>query len=197
MFLTHLKTLLVSAVRNTFDSTYPVQEWQNLWCSIEYPIKRVAYPGIWVDYDPEDKLRVIGVGQTGFYNQIEDSGLWNQTLGWRYQGYGTFTIVTLSSWERDRLFDEVVKVFAFGKLNPQESVFRQTITTNDFIAANINFDSLQVSGMSQVGGTPWGSQEIVYEVTLSMQILGEFYSNPSTNTLYTLREVLIDATPEP
>lgn len=188
--------MLVTALNNTFDSTYPVAEWQGLYSSIEYPEKRANYPSVWVDYEPEGDVTTVNVGETSFYNQDEETFLWNQVQGFRYQGYATFTIVALSSLERDRLHDELIKVFAFGLLDSQRSQFRQTITGNPFIAANIDFDSIAVRGMSQVPGTPWGSNEIIYEVTLALRILGEFYSNPTTNTLYTLREILVTATPE-
>jgi hypothetical protein len=195
MFLAPLKTLLVTALNNTFDSTYPVPEWQGLYSSIEYPEKRVAYPGVWVDFDPEDALHTINVGETSIYNLVDD--VWNEVKGYRYQGHALFTVVALTSLERDRLFDELVKVFAFGLLQPQTSAFRQTITGNEFIAANIDFDSIAMRGSNQTPGTPWGSNEIIYEITLSLAMLGEFYSNPATNTLYTLREVLVTPTPEP
>jgi hypothetical protein len=113
---------------------------------------------------------------------------------WRFQGYATFTIVALSSLERDRLFDEFVKVIAFGEVNPQRSTFRNVIDNNDLIAMNMDFDSIAIRGAAANMGTPWGTNDVIYEITAACQVLGEFTSDISTGELVNLSE--IDIFPE-
>jgi hypothetical protein len=195
MFLTALKTLLVTALNSTFDNSYPVAEWRGLYSSIEYPIKRGGYPSIWVDFEPVDDIRINGIGDI-FTSGPDTEGNFSQYLKWLYQGHATFTIVAMSSYERDRLFDQLVSVIAFGRMNPQRSVFRNTIVDNEFIAAQFDWDSMAVRGFGQNPGTPWGSDEIIYEVTISMDMEGEFNSNISSTALIPLEKITIAATPE-
>ncbi len=164
MFLDSLKTLLTQGMTLTFNETYPVEEYQNLYFSIEYPVDRAAYPGVWVDFDPSDQLVNVGIGHAEY---AEVDGKFQTYNRWEFRGHATYTIVALSSLERDRIFDELVRVIAFGLLEPARSVFRQTIDSNQFIAAIMNYDNIEVGGSSAVPGTPWGSQEIIYEITLS------------------------------
>jgi hypothetical protein len=194
MFLTPLKTLLVTAIRNTFDEAYPVEEWQNLAAGIEYPIERDAYPSIWVDFEPVDEIQTVGVGS--FFTSPVVNGNSYTYLKWKYQGNATFTIVALSSWERDRIFDEMVSVLAFGRMNPAQSVFRQTIVDNEFIAAQFDGDEIAIRGFAQNPGTPWGSEEIIYEVTLGIRLIGEFNSDVDSTSLVPLSAIDITATPE-
>lgn len=193
MFLDSLKTVLTQAMVLTFNETYPVEEYQGLYFSIEYPVDRAAYPGVWVDFDPSDQLVNVGIGHAE-YEEVD--GAFNKYNRWEFRGHATYTIVALSSLERDRIFDELVRVIAFGLLEPQRSVFRQTIDSNQFIAAIMNYDNIEVGGSSANPGTPWDSSEIIYEITLSMGCRGEFVSDPATNTLIPISAFVIEPTVE-
>lgn len=182
MFLAELKANIVLALRDTFDSNYPELDFQDLKVSIEYPDKIADYPSIWVDFEPTQNIETISI------DSIQYSGT-TQFKTWRFQGYATFTIVALSSLERDRLFDEVVKVIAFGEMNEQRSTFRKTIDNNDLIAMNMDFDSMAIRGSTASMGTPWGSDDIIYEITCATQILGEFSSDVLTGELLLLSEI--------
>lgn len=187
MFLKELKSILVLALRDTFDANYPEIDFQDLKVSIEYPDKVADYPSIWVDYEPTQNIETISIDSIQYVGNT-------YFKTWRFQGYATFTIVALSSLERDRLFDEVVKVVAFGETNVQRSVFRKTIDDNDLIAMNMDFDSMAVRGSTASMGTPWGSDDIIYEITCACQILGEFSSNIVTGELVLLSEIEVIST---
>lgn len=189
MFLSNLKAALVVAVQNTFDSAYPLQEFQGLFASVEYPNERTNYPGVWVDFEPTAPLERGGVNQNLFI-PVENG--FQSFIAWRFQGYATFTLVSMSSLERDRLFDEFVRVIGFANDQPQYSVFRQSIDQNPFIATNFDFDQIQMQGKSEVPGTPWGTEEILYEITVAVQCFGEFFSDPSQTILVPLAEITID-----
>ena len=190
MFLDSLKTLLVTALRDTFNSEYPVEEWQNLYVSIEYPIAKTAYPGVWVDFEATNEIQTVGVSSV-FYTTKSPIAPY---LLWQYKGYSTFTITALTSWQRDRLFDQLIRVFAFGKVYAGNSTFRSTIVDNPYIACNMNWDKIKIMGASTATpGTPWGSEEIIYEVTLGIETWGEFASDPANESLLLLSAVDFDS----
>lgn len=193
MYLVPLKTLLVTALQQTFDDDYPESEWRNIKVGIEYPVEPQHYPGVWVDFDDTDPLTIAGVGH--FEVEETDSGP-VQVTRWKFTGYVSLTIVALTSYERDRLYDEVVRVLAFGLQESATSDFRRTIERNPYIAANCDFDTIQPRGNNAAQGTPWGTDEIIYERSLNFQVIGEFVPNVTTGQLYRLSEIrLVEARP--
>lgn len=184
-YLRNLKTGLVLALRDTFDGNYPDATLQNLHVSIEYPIEKQHYPSIWVDFE-DSALINAGIAH---YEQDED---FNRLLRWRFEGSVSYTIAALSSLERDRIYDEMVKVLAFSRSNDELNAFREFVEDNEFIAMNFNFDEIEVHGTAAVPGTPWETDEIIYEKTLSMQLIGEFVTDVDTSNLVPLRKILID-----
>jgi hypothetical protein len=193
MYMLPLKAGIVEALRATFNGTYPEADFQNLWCSIEFPVEQASYPGIWVTYEDTDEVRIAGV------SHVETVVVGNQTYQitrGRFGGTLTLTIVALSSLERDRIYDEVVRTILFARQEPEVSAFKSLIESNDLIAMNLNFDVLKPSGDAAAPGTPWGTDEMVYEKSISLDVLGEFVSTPSGDGMYLLREVLAEGYPE-
>lgn len=184
--------MLVKALQTTFDDYYPATEWRGVHCSIEYPVEELSYPGIWVDYEDTQPLLRAGVDHREFI-QKED-GTYREVTRWRFQGYASYTIATLTSWQRDRLYDELVKVFAFSQHDPlRGEKFRAYIEDNAFIASNFDFDTIQPRGNAAAPGTPWGSDEIIYERTINMQVLGEFVPDEeNSGELVPLSRIIID-----
>lgn len=190
MYLTLLKTAVVEALRATFDGDYPTADFQTLPnISIEYPVTQSAYPGLWVQYEDEpDALHIAGIGHEEYtYNGSGD--VTGRLTRWRFQGTVTVTCVALSSQERDRLYDEVVRTFAFANYNQALSAFRESIESNDLIAINANFDDLRPFGDNAAPGTPWGSDEIIYEKSVSFDLVGEFTGDVYTGSMEPLSKV--------
>jgi len=187
LFLTHVKTMLVKAITTTFDETYPVEQYRGLHASISYPEKAANYPSIWVDFDVT-KMEPAGVDTISF-NPVS-TGFQPYKI-WKFEGRCSFTIVALTSLERDGIYDEMVKIIAFGSLNSNRSVFRTTVDSNEYIATKFNWDRIQTNGMSTSMGTPWGTQEILYEVTISMEAIGEFSSDLETGVLLPLSAITV------
>ena len=189
MFLTEAKSTVTQALKNVFDAGYPVPQFQDLHIDIEYPNDITDYPGIWVDMEIVGNLTKAGIDE---FAEVALDSVTNDAYAlykWRYQGYSTFTIAALHSLERDRLFDEVVRVFAFSNSNFQVQQFRSFIENNPLIAMNMDFDNIAVRGMSAAPGTPWGTNDVIYEVTLAMETVGEFVSDEQGQTLYPISGV--------
>ena len=156
MFLVQLKTSITYALRQVFGATYPVDDFQNLPITIEFPYQEQQYPGVWV-----------GWGAYRPYLQGRDRskrGLW--ATGGHYPGQpptssfctgsrATRCIpsVPLPGIRRDRLHDELVRVFLMSG-TPQVVGFRQYIEDNPYINMNMDFDTVSVRGMAENPGTP-------------------------------------------
>jgi len=177
--------MLVKAITTTFDETYPVEQYRGLHSSISYPEKAADYPSIWVDFDVT-RLEPIGIDTIQY--EVGTGGF-QPFKTWKFEGRCTFTIVALTSLERDGIYDEMVKIIGFGSLNSKRATFRNTIDTNEYIGAKFNWDKIQTTGMSASMGTPWGTQEILYEVTIGMESIGEFTSDLENGELLPLSAV--------
>lgn len=184
MYLTPLKTLLTTAMRETFDQEYINPDYRDTLISIEFPVQKQEYPSIWVDFEPTGELEVVGIDHREYINDTPDSG--RGYSRWRYQGFVTYTVVALQSLERDDLVGEVIRVMAFGREADSTSDFRTIIEDNPFIACNIDFDQIGQRGFSASPGTPWGTDEYIYEGTLAMEVVGEFVSSNATGELVRL-----------
>lgn len=190
MYMVQVKTLLTEALRRTFSSAYPVPSVQNLYISIEFPVAKQNYPSIWVDFEPVGDLEVAGIDHKEFLPSTTP-GVVNQHTRWRYQGHATFTVAALTSLERDTIYDELVRVMAFGRENPGTSEFRAMVENNGYIAANIDFDQISQRGFAASPGTPWGTDEVIYEGTLAMEIFGEFLSDVTTGALVPISAISV------
>jgi len=172
MYLVKTKTLLTKALRTVFDDSAPETDFQNLHISIEYPVDKQHYPSIWVDFDPSGSLRIAGIGH--FEQTDSELATSPELYRWRFSGMATMTIAALTSLERDRLFDAVVRVLGFGDRSNNLGRFRTMIENNDLIAINIDFDEIEQRGFAASQGTPWGTDEMIYEATIAMEVIGEF-----------------------
>jgi hypothetical protein len=192
-FYAPLLTLLDQALKSTFQNYTTSPDFADLHISVEYPVDRGDYPSIWVDFEPEGNLQTMGINRHEIDPSLlaEDPALLDdisQYQRWSYRGYATYTIGTLSSFERARLTDEIIRIMAFGSENPDTATFRQTIEDNPYIGCNFDFDSLTLRGKGEAMRTDWEAQAIVYEITVAMGCFGEFISDKHTGTLAILRK---------
>lgn len=190
-YLVHVKTALVQALRECFDGDYPEEDFRDIRADIEFPATEQDYPGIWVNYSDTAPLVAAGIDHHEFTEPSVPDLYVRRFTRWRFTGYASFTVVALSSLERDRLYDELVRVIAFARENDQVPEFRAYIESNEFVAMNGNFDEIDVQGNSAAPGTPWGTDEFIYEVTLNIEIIGEFVSDGSTGSLAPLKTVKV------
>jgi hypothetical protein len=188
-YLTYLKTMLVAALKQAFDNAYPEEDFRGVHVSIEYPIEEAHYPGIWVDYDDMDDLQIVGVDHKE-YIPAEDN--FYPATRWKFSGYVTCTVTALTSLERDRLYDELVTTIAFGQFDTARKRFRDFIEDNDLVAALLNFDKISPKGSVAAPGTPWGTDEIIYERSLSVGVVGEFIPHPNTGALVPLSSITFE-----
>lgn len=190
MFLLPTKTLVTRSMAETFDTAYPIEQFRDLHVSIEMPVEVQHYPGIWIDFEPTSQLRAAGINHREKVYDA-DTDTYREVRRWRFSGFLTFTVVALSSAVRDMLFDEVVKVVAFGQGDPVRTRFREAIESNTLIGLDVDWDEIGVTGFTATPGTPWNTDDTIYEGTVRLESMGEFVSQPDTDVLVPLTEVVV------
>lgn len=189
-YLTVLKTALVEGIKVVFDQDYPEPDFRGIHASIEYPVEQTDYPGIWVDYSDTAALQIAGIHHREKGPVSADGTSQRIFTRWKFTGYASFTVVALTSLERDRLYDEIVRVMAFGQDVDNVSDFRNYVESNDLVAMNFDFDQIEVGGNAAAPGTPWGTDDIVYERSINMEVIGEFVSDGKTRSLVPLSSIV-------
>ncbi len=204
MYLQNLMTVITEALQASMRH-HPVPEFRDAHVSMEYPFEQVNYPGIWIGWNTTLPLQNAGVGHIEWYKDA--SGRFGEVRRWYFQGTMGFTIMAMTSLERARFHDELIRIIAFSQDNPQRT-FRDYILgsgqidgkTNDLLAVTPNFDTIDTRNMAETPGTPWDTSEIVYEVTVSLDAVGEFVSDPTGRLVPLSKIVLKDyplGTPDP
>ena len=194
MFLTETKTLFVEAMRAVFSETFPIVKFRDIYVSMEFPEDKANYPGIWVDFDPTTAMQQAGIGHTEYIPVGTDGNVRRGNV-WRFAGQASFTVAAMTSLERDTLVDEVIRVLAFGSEDPSLSVFRSMVEINDLMQISMQWDTFALSGKSEQPGTPWGTDEIVYEMTIQIDCQGQFVSDMDSGAvLVPLSQVRITGT---
>lgn len=186
MYLVKTKSLAVKAMRTTLDADYSDPDFRNIPVEMEYPVKQTDFPSVWVHYDPVGPLRPVGVG---YFEDLPVAGGYLRTTRWNFAGIINYTLIALSSLELDRLFDQVVSIISFGTYDVQRREFRTTMEHDPLIQLNVNFDEIDQGGFAASPGTPWGTDDMMYEATVSIQVIGEFVSSPGTELLIPISKV--------
>jgi hypothetical protein len=189
MYLTAAKTLCVKAMKTTLDSDYAEADFRNVQVSMEYPAKQQTLPAVWVDFDPIGPLNPVGIGYKEYSDVAGDGGGGAAATRWSFAGNIIYTVVAMTSWERDRLYDELVAIIAFGQYDSSRAPFRHIMETDPLLPIHVNFDRIEQRGFAASPGTPWGTADMMYEATLSVQSTGEFVSTPSTTVLYPISRI--------
>ena len=190
MFLTATKTVIVEAVRGLFDAEFPEEDFRNIWVSQEYPKDQANYPGIWVDFDTTADVQTAGIGHVEYV--ASDTGTGVRKVGrWRFAGMITLTMVAMTSLERDRLADALGMAVAFGLEDDTTSEFRRYIEHNDLVGLQVQWDKFALTGKAESPGTPWGTDDVVYEITMTLDCQGEFISSGSMGSLIPLSAIVV------
>lgn len=177
--------------------------------SMEYPIEKENYPGIWVQFSFSEIVQA-GVGHEPLLRTVvaeatEESPEvinWEPMREFQFKGRVTLTIVALTSLERDRIADAIITTLAFSR--PPESVitradqdtkqFRQLIESlanNPYVSMTINHDMIIPGGQAMTTGVPWDEQIPGYEDSYSFDILGQtniVFRNDGTYSLANVAE---------
>lgn len=193
-YLRTIKTTAVNAIQQSFTARYPEPDAaggtsRQPFVSIEYPVEEAQYPAVWVDYEGSE-LRTVGIA----YTQSDAQG--NAYARWRFAGHVVFTIVAMTSNERDMIYDQLVSMTAFAAQSEFPSVFRQTVEQAPLVASVWSFDTVEDRPGAAAPGTPWGTMEVLYERGFALQVIGEFVTDPYSQALVPLEGIEVVMTIE-
>lgn len=186
MFVTHARTVVVEAFRAALEgTTHPGLAGKKLWVGKDFPAVSTNYPGVWVEFSPNGGVQSGGIGHVEF--RVNETAQVVQGTRWRFSGTITATAVALTSLERDALADELLRMVAFRDEHPGLAILRDHVVDNDLLNINAQWDKATLTAFGDSSGTPWGTDDPVYEVTLSLSCSGDFISilgtEPTVGTL--------------
>ena len=203
-----VKRAIVTAVRTAFtdtgmtvmtsaDDDTATTDAQTVYVDLEYPLKEVQYPGVWVQFSITS-LKRAGIDH-GAVVRNED-GVWCEVQEWEVQGRVTLTIVVLKNKDRDRLSDALIAMLAFSrppnpvltKIDEDTKEYRglkTALVDNPYIAMTLMTDILYPSGQQSTQGTPWQPDILAYEDGWAFDLIGSFNVLMDHEGTYTLSRV--------
>lgn len=195
MFLVPAKTLMIEIIKDIFNSDTASEDFRGLWVGMEYPSTVSNYPGIWVDFATATELQSAGIDNVEWLPAQSAQEGPRRVQRWRFSGTYSFTCVALSSLQRDTLLDTMIQTLAFGS-SADNLDFKSKIENNDLIALTMQFDRFGLVGGSANPGTPWMTDDVVYEETISIDCEGSFLSDAQTGQFVPLSEITVTDSPQ-
>lgn len=180
-YKTGVKREIVSALRKVLGDSYPDPALAGkIQVSSEYPQGEISYPLVSVRFNPGE-IQNIGIGH--YETAINNDGIPEKVLHWRFQGTLTLTVYALSPVDRDMVITGLINLLAFGTEIPGFSLFRQEINDYDYVSLTIMGDSIQEAGDSVVN-PPWdANNEVIFTDSITVPVFGEFFTQPTTGGL--------------
>lgn len=196
MFIVQAKTLMVEIIDAIFNSDTMSDEFGSgkVWVGMEYPAETSNYPGIWVDFSTSTELQAASLNPDEYLPALNKRDGVRHVQRWRFAGTYSFTAVAMTSLERDSLLDTLIRTIAFGS-SALNFDFKHMVENNDLIGLTMQFDRFGLIGGSANPGTPWGTDDVVYEETVQVDCEGEFLSDPKTGAMVLLSQVLVTNQP--
>lgn len=214
-----VKRAIVTAVRQALTDTGmtittsahgdPPAGDTTVYVDLEYPIKEVHYPGIWVRFSITS-LKRAGIDQEEWVEQ--EDGTWCPMQEWEVRGRSTLSVVAMRNKDRDRLADAIISMLAFSrpanvvltdpaKDTQQNRSLQAALINNPHIAMTLNTDVLYPGGQGENIGTPFAPDLLAYEDSWAFDILGHFNVVFRHDGVYTLTRVdvepeIVDSVPE-
>lgn len=190
MFIEAATVIFIEALQAVFDAEHPNPGLRDITVSPEYPSQTARYPALWVQVTPTVALENVGVGHVE-YAVSEQSSEVREVHRWRFGANAEITVVALTNLERAALVDAVATTIAYSRTDGSLGDFRRYIEDNDLVGLTAVWESFTLTGANETQGTPWGSDEIVYEMSLVLELDGEVAFSPSDRTLVPLSQVRI------
>lgn len=166
-YLTGVKAAVVTSLRECFIEGF------NGTVGIEYPLQKGDYPYIMVEFE-QTKLSNIGIGHEEHSQDELDPAKAVTTKRWTFAGSLKFSLFSLRAKERDELFDAVLSAVGVS------DEFKIKMGENEFIAMAVDTQTVEPGPQANSTGTPWGTDDLVYYMTMGFNVLGEFTSDVST-----------------
>lgn len=191
MFLESTIIVFTEALKEAFDGEHPEPLMRNIDVRVDYPLEETDYPSLWVNFVPQGNVRNVGIGHV---EHVEAEDGMHRFFAWNFSGVLEITVCAMTSLERARMIDWVCKTIAFGRpdTNTPMRDFRRYVDTNDLVGLRMLWDSFAVGGSAETPGTPWGTDDVIYEITASLTVEGEFRYDPDGQVLVPLSAITVE-----
>lgn len=178
-----IRAAMVEGVRNVFTNTYSGDdEFQSLHVVTDFPIDPTQYPSIIVRYIGERDLAAGVAHREMFPDPFGNERVWMHR---RFEGQIEFTVLTLSTLDRDTLGDALHEMLAFGPLTTELGALLVRVygsSTDPYdpmgllFQLNMNTDEIDDGGENaQIA--PWESEDaMVYSANYTMRVTGGYYN---------------------
>lgn len=191
MFVANVLTAWSEALKLLF-ADHPNPDLQGIPVLTDYPQQEINYPGIWLNFTMQGDVKNVGIGHVE--HSLDDTGGVHEVFRWHFGGFVEITIGAMSNLERALLLDQVTKDIAVARVDVnREGILREHIERHDLIGQIVTWESFTLSGFGETQGTPWGTDDIIYEATVTLVIEGEVVLDPQTGLLVPLSQIVVTA----
>lgn len=189
MFVANVLTVWTEALKSILNSGNNEQSLRNIPVSTEFPMKAVDYPGLWLNFTLNGDVQNVGIGHVEYADT--DQGTIT-LLRWHFGGLIEITLSALTNLERALLVDKISTAIAIARVDKNyEGNLRATVERSDLLGMIVTWESFHIGGFAETPGTPWETDEVVYEATISLSIEGECVLNPTTGVVVPLSAIRI------
>ena len=171
-YKTEVKSAVVTKLRDSISGTFPstAAGFEGVSVGIDYPMVEGMYPYVMLEFQ-EKSLRAIGLGHGETYEIDPDGELATHFRRWKFTGSFVFSFYALRAKERDLLTDAFVKSVGF------DEGFRNDLAENEYVGIMVNTQEILGGGETSGVGTPWGTDEMVYVTSYTLDVEGEFFTD--------------------
>lgn len=174
------------ALGKVFNENYPDPLLQTPYVGPEYPLTREVMPSIVVLYQ-STKLQDIGLGNLTTITDPTTYGI-STVHHWRFEGNLQFEMTAYSTIDRTKISDQVTQLLAYGYDSPIFKPFWDEAMDDDYIAITLLNGTIN-AGFSSETPAPWDTDQLLYKMTSSVGVTGEFYSDPVSGGLVQISAV--------
>lgn len=157
--------------------------------TIDYPEEEQNWPFILVQVRPTI-VRWTGVMPDETFNAgTEEVPEWVRIRQGYFEATCMLQIMALSSGERDRIWDNLIKIILMGRKRSATSRFWESIETNGLVGITVNEGQIGMIGDTISMGAPWetGAETLTYEASIEFDMVGTFFGDEYNENLVSLR----------
>ncbi|WP_065286799.1 hypothetical protein [Mycolicibacter kumamotonensis] len=170
-----------------------------VYVDLEYPLKKIFYPGVWVQFSITS-LQRAGISQE---TTVKIDGVWTSVQEQEVRGRVTLTTVALYNKDRDRLAGKLTSLLGFARgpqmvlTDPtvdvkQNRTLLDALCSNPYMSISINTDVQYPGGQNTTVGVPWQPDVLAYEDSYAFDVLGYFTKAFSHDGIYELSRIDVD-----
>lgn len=109
----------------------------------------------------------------------------------RFEATCMLQIMSTTSEERDRIWDNVVKLLLMGRKRSATNNFYTTLENHDLVKITVMEGKIDAVGDAIAMGTPWDPELISYEASIQFDVVGTFFADEFTEDLVPLRAAAV------